>query len=33
VLHLTGHDHLDLQDTELMQSRERAALEKLNINA
>ena len=33
VLHLTGHDHLEPNDTELMQSRERAALEKLNISA
>jgi len=33
VLHLTGHDHLEPQETELMQSRERAALAKLNINA
>ena len=33
VLHLTGHDHLEPHDTELMQSRERAALKKLNINA
>ena len=33
VLHLTGHDHLEPNDTGLMQSRERAALEKLNISA
>ena len=33
VLHLVGHDHLESSDTELMQSRERATLEKLNINA
>ena len=33
VLHLTGYDHLKPQDAELMQSRERTALEKLNINA
>ncbi len=31
VLHLTGHDHLEPEETELMQSRERAALAKLNI--
>ena len=33
VLHLTGHDHLKPYETRLMQSRERAALERLNINA
>ena len=33
VLHLTGHDHLEPQETELMQSQERAALTKLNIHA
>ena len=33
VLHLTGHDHLEPKETELMKSRERAALAKLNINA
>mgnify|MGYP003323574399 CR=1 FL=1 len=33
VLHLSGYDHLKPQDAELMQSRERTALEKLNINA
>ena len=31
VLHLTGHDHLETEDTELMQFRERTALAKLNI--
>ncbi len=33
VLHLTGHDHLEPQETELMQSQERATLTKLNIHA
>ena len=33
VLHLAGHDHLKLQETKLMQSLERAALAKLNIQA
>ena len=33
VLHLTGHDHLDPQETELMQSRERTALKRLKIVA
>ncbi len=33
VLHLTGHDHLELQETKLMRSREQAALAKLNIHA
>ena len=31
VLHLTGHDHLEPEDTELMQSKERTALAALNI--
>ena len=33
VLHLAGHDHMKLQETKLMQSLERAALAKLNIQA
>lgn len=33
VLHLTGHDHIEREEAELMQSRERAALAKLNIHA
>ena len=33
VLHLVGYDHLETHDTELMQSREQAALKRLNINA
>ena len=33
VLHLTGHDHLEREEAELMQSREQAALAKLNIHA
>ena len=33
VLHLVGYDHLEPHDTELMQSREQAALKRLNINA
>ncbi len=31
VLHLTGHDHLEPEESALMQSKERAALETLNI--
>ena len=31
VLHLTGHDHLEPEETELMQSKERTALAALNI--
>jgi probable rRNA maturation factor len=31
VLHLTGHDHLDPKETQLMQSKERTALATLNI--
>ena len=31
VLHLTGHDHLDPEETQLMQSKERTALATLNI--
>ncbi len=31
VLHLTGHDHLEPEETELMQSKERTALSALNI--
>ncbi|MAQ55186.1 MAG: rRNA maturation RNase YbeY [Chloroflexi bacterium] len=31
VLHLVGHDHLDPEETELMQAKERTALTKLNI--
>ncbi|MCH8989155.1 MAG: rRNA maturation RNase YbeY [Chloroflexi bacterium] len=31
VLHLTGHDHLDPEETALMQSKERTALATLNI--
>ena len=33
VLHLTGHDHLDPEETALMQSKERIALAALNIHA
>lgn len=33
VLHLTGHDHLDPEETALMQSKERTALAALNIHA
>ena len=34
VLHLVGHDHLETQDTELMQSRERLALQHIfQLNA
>jgi len=33
VLHLTGHDHLDPEETALMQSKERKALAALNIHA
>lgn len=33
VLHLTGHDHLESYEMELMQSREQAVLTKLNIRA
>ena len=33
VLHLTGHDHMEARDAELMESRERTALAKLNINS
>ncbi len=33
VLHLTGHDHLEPEETELMQSKERTALAALNIGA
>ena len=33
VLHLTGHDHLDSEETALMQSKERIALAALNIHA
>ncbi len=33
VLHLTGHDHLDPEETALMQSKERTALAALNISA
>ncbi|MBC8280160.1 MAG: rRNA maturation RNase YbeY [Chloroflexi bacterium] len=32
VLHLTGHDHLDPEETTLMQSKERTALAALNIS-
>ncbi len=31
VLHLVGHDHLEPEETELMQAKERTALAKLNI--
>jgi len=31
VLHLVGHDHLDPEETGLMQAKERTALAKLNI--
>ena len=31
VLHLTGHDHLEPEETALMQSKERTALATLNI--
>ena len=31
VLHLTGHDHLDPEETALMQAKERIALATLNI--
>ncbi|PKB72154.1 MAG: rRNA maturation RNase YbeY [SAR202 cluster bacterium Io17-Chloro-G6] len=31
VLHLTGHDHLEPEESALMQSKERAALATLNI--
>ncbi len=31
VLHLTGHDHLDPEETALMQSKERTAMATLNI--
>lgn len=31
VLHLTGHDHLEPEETALMQSKERTALTALNI--
>ncbi len=33
VLHLTGHDHLDPEETALMQSKERIALAALDIHA
>ncbi len=33
VLHLTGHDHLEPEETELMQSKERTALATLDIGA
>jgi probable rRNA maturation factor len=33
VLHLAGHDHLEPEETELMQSKERTALAALNIGA
>ena len=33
VLHLTGHDHLEPEETELMQSKERIALAALNIGS
>ena len=33
VLHLTGHDHLDPEETALMQSKERTALATLNIQS
>ena len=33
VLHLAGHDHLELHETKLMQFLEQAALAKLNIHA
>ena len=32
VLHLTGHDHLDPEETTVMQSKERTALTALNIS-
>jgi probable rRNA maturation factor len=32
VLHLTGHDHLETEETMLMQSKERTALAALNIS-
>ena len=32
VLHLTGHDHLDAEETTLMQSKEATALARLNIS-
>jgi probable rRNA maturation factor len=31
VLHLTGHDHLEPEESALMQSKERTALATLNI--
>ena len=33
VLHLTGHDHLEPEETKLMRSKERTALTALNIGA
>ncbi|MDP7586768.1 MAG: rRNA maturation RNase YbeY [Dehalococcoidia bacterium] len=33
VLHLTGHDHLESEETELMQSKECTALAALNIES
>jgi len=33
VLHLTGHDHLDVEEATLMRSKEKTALTRLNISS